>query len=177
MPRLALCGLLSLACVTNSCATLLNGGPTHLALTVEPATAITQVVRDDGRTAVVLTGATNTVLLDKGHDYVLHIGANGGAAQAVSIGRTVAPALWGDVAALAGGLALTLIKSGEFMGAMRDGGSAQVAYLYLLTAVVLAAGAPIVIDAATGSMWEHDRHAVAVKLGLLAPDSPAGPQN
>jgi hypothetical protein len=164
MPRFAMYGLLSLSFVTTSCATLLKSGPSHLSLTVEPATAITRVAPDHGRTTVAVTGSTNTLLLDRRHDYVLHISAISGGAQDVTIGRKVGPAFWGDVAALASGLALGLAKSGEFAGAMRDGGSAQVVYLYGLTAGLLAACAPIIVDATTGAMWEHDPQSVAVKL-------------
>jgi hypothetical protein len=173
MIRTLLACILSLSLATSGCATLLNSGPSQLALTVEPATAITQVRRSDGRTDTTVTGATNAVPLDKGHDYVLQVGAHGYASQDVVVGRKVTPAFWWDLAILGGGLALVLIQGNlaANSGGYQAGLGSAATMIVGLPLALLAGGGAIGIDASTGAMWEHDPQSVAVKL-VPAPHAP-----
>jgi hypothetical protein len=104
--------------------------------------------------------------LDKGSDYVLQISASGYASQTATVGRKVAPAFWGNLAILGGGLALVLLQgqlassSGGYQAPL--GGFAQM--IVGVPLVLLAGGGAMGIDALTGAMWEHDPKALAVKL-------------
>jgi hypothetical protein len=161
MPRPFLACLLSLSVTLTGCASLLNAGPSPVQVVVEPPAAVVTVTRDDGRLAATLTGPANVLALDKAHDYGLRIDGAGYRGQDLRIGRQVAPAFWGNVALLLGGLALQL----PGLTAVDNSGlSAGLTLLLGVPIVLLAGGAAMLVDWANGTMWAHDRTDVRVVL-------------
>jgi hypothetical protein len=152
---------------TPSCAVLLNGSPSRVTVAVAPAAATVQVIQDDGRPEATLKGPTNTIVLSKGHGYVLHVASRGYDPQAVEIKRRLTPAFWLDVAVIAGAAVATVVSG--VTATDRSGLSRGLTFLIDLPLVLLGGLGVITFDAATEAMWEHDRQSVTVTLSPTAP--------
>lgn len=162
MSRTALACLCSLTMVTSGCASLLNSGPSLTTVVVSPESAtvrLSPVGKDQN--AMVLTGPTHLVSLSKGHDYVLSVGERGYAPREILLQRHVAPAFWGNLGILGGGLALIGMS---YLGAADSGGVGRAFLSFIALPLVIGGGLTAMgIDAANGSMWNHDQ-SVSVTL-------------